>query len=560
MKENYKYYITILLISLILCSGFSTLNFFALHDGYAHMARTIGTTLSIADGQIIPEIVPNYARGFGYSWNLFYGILFPYLSMLFSMKGVAFLSIFLSGLTMYNFMKDVTKSKKLALLTSIFYICAPYRLTEIYVRFAAGEMLTFIFLPLILHGLYSLFNDKGKKHYLITIGIAGVAYSHSVSLLFILILMVPYILINIKKVFKKEVFIKLCLNALFVVLITSFYTLPLMQSKFSADYGAFMPGAMGTQARMYHHSLSLAQLVNTPPKSGGFSNVFKEGFENEMCLTIGLFIVIPLIFTPFIYKKIPKDKRKDYIFLFVLGLAAAYLTTVHFPWMLMPIEVGIIQFPWRFLVLVVFALSIVSSVNTYLLIENFDIKHIFIILTIVLIYISPMLRQVIGEDVGDIGTLDKDESLYYEVDTFTEDMTRTDTMAYLEYLPLNVLKDRKYMANRAEGVLVLEGKAKILNSNKNGTKMEFEIADVEEGTELELPYIYYIGYNVEINGHKLKPEESKFGFVKVKVNESGIVKVKYTGTNLMKFSAITTVLSIVGFAVYIKRGKHEINT
>ena len=76
----------------------------------------------------------------------------------------------------------------------------------------------------------------------------------------------------------------------------------------------------------------------------------------------------------------------------------------------------------------------------------------------------------------------------------------------------------------------------------------------ENYLEIELPYIYYIGYNVEYidkdgNSKIINTYESKNGFLCIKVpNENLTIKVKYTGTILMKIAYIvsifTTIISI----------------
>ena len=63
---------------------------------------------------------------------------------------------------------------------------------------------------------------------------------------------------------------------------------------------------------------------------------------------------------------------------------------------------------------------------------------------------------------------------------------------------------------------------------------------VEENTELELPYLYYLGYNVEAVYNdrikQLKITESENGMLKVELPETESIKLtlKYEGTFLTK--------------------------
>ena len=70
---------------------------------------------------------------------------------------------------MYSFSKKLTKSKSIATLISILYMLMPYHLTDMYIRNAIGEFLSYIFVPLVFLGLYNLFH-KEKGDWLLCIG------------------------------------------------------------------------------------------------------------------------------------------------------------------------------------------------------------------------------------------------------------------------------------------------------------------------------------------------------------------------------------------------------
>ena len=346
--KKYENYLTLFLASLIICAGLIMPYYFRAHDMIFHTSRVVGTITAIAEGQLIPAIDMNLINGFGFSINLFYGVLFTYSSVLFSIvvnnvaigiRIVVFLSVLLSAITMYNFVKCVSKSEKMSLVVSLIYLFAPYRLSIIYTRFAAGEMLTFVFLPLIFHGLYNLFKGDGKKHYLVAIGVAGIVYSHNISIMFAAVLIFLYLLIHIKQVFKKDIFIKLFINAIFIILITLFFTAPLIQSKSSANYVAFDEGAMWNKEEMLKHTVTLQQLFEINLKHGGYSATPEEkaaGIGTQMNLSIGIIIILSVLFTPVVYKKISKEYKKDYLFLLITGMFFAYMCTQYFPWKLLP--------------------------------------------------------------------------------------------------------------------------------------------------------------------------------------------------------------------------------
>ena len=126
--------------------------------GIQHICRLIGTYQSLEENQSFPVIMSEFCNNFGYSWNLFYSPITAYLPLLFKLIGFSFIGclklfmflvVFLSGIVMYFFTKDVTKNKKIAILAGIFYIFAPYRFTDMYLRNALAELTSFVFLPMI---------------------------------------------------------------------------------------------------------------------------------------------------------------------------------------------------------------------------------------------------------------------------------------------------------------------------------------------------------------------------------------------------------------------------
>lgn len=83
-------------------------------------------------------------------------------------------------------------------------------------------------------------------------------------------------------------------------------------------------------------------------------------------------------------------------------------------------------------------------------------------------------------------------------------------------------------------------------------------------TTLELPYIYYLGYEVKLinNGETeiVDYTESDKGFIQVELTDevSNIeIQVKYTGTTLMKVSYMLTLVGVICLIIYIYKEKLE---
>ena len=77
---------------------------------------------------------------------------------------------------MYKFIISITKNSNTSALVSIIYLTFPYHLTDLYVRNALGEFMSFMFLPLVFLGLYQLFNTS-ENHYYLTFGAVRINFN-----------------------------------------------------------------------------------------------------------------------------------------------------------------------------------------------------------------------------------------------------------------------------------------------------------------------------------------------------------------------------------------------
>lgn len=173
-KVKIKDYLIILIFIVIISIPLMSENINIYYDdGIQHIARLMGTYQSITeDGQAFNVIMSSFCNGFGYSWNIFYSPLTAYFPMIFRIftssyeaifKLFIFLVSFLSGIAMYEFVKKVSQNRLAAILAGILYIFAPYRITDMYIRYAIAELTSFIFIPIVFHGLYNILNDEQKS-------------------------------------------------------------------------------------------------------------------------------------------------------------------------------------------------------------------------------------------------------------------------------------------------------------------------------------------------------------------------------------------------------------
>lgn len=548
MKNKIKDYLIILVFTIIISIPLFNENFnIYIDDGVQHIARLMGTCQTITEKQVPPVIMSNFCNGFGYSWNIFYSPLTAYLPLIFRLFTSSFelmlklfmtLVSFLCGIAMYEFIKKVTKNKYAGILGAILYILAPYRLTDMYMRIAISELASFIFIPIVFHGMYNIFNCEEKnikKSLVLTLGTVGLILTHTVIAMYIAIFCMIYVIINIRKLKEKEVLKMLVINILLILLLTSFYLLPMLEHKLATDYEVFEPGRMERTEVLKALKVDVTDLLYTP--KGNFS------FE------IGLVSLIGIVFTLLTYKKIDKEIRKMYWFALVLGFICIILSLRFFPYENMPAILKMIQFTFRLLEFSSFFFIFVAAINYSLVIKNFKMKDVIIISIIAFLLVVPLKKNL------DFEKNYSEDRLWPAVEVNDNTERVHAGCATFEYLPSKAFDNLDYIKHREDRVYVLSGNAVVKNEEKNGTNMKFSVSNIEESTIIELPYIFYLGYNVEITneaGETLKIDtfESDNGFVAIKIDreEEGTVSVKYTGTNLMKISytiSFVTFISLI---------------
>lgn len=543
-NKNTITFIIILIVSLFVAIPSIKINI-QYDDGIQHVCRLIGTERSIKEGNIFSTIISNLCNNFGYSWNLFYSPLTAYLPLIFRIFGFSYgdcLRLFLlfcsiaSGYSMYFFVKKILQKKDIdddkkhyiALLAASFYICAPYRISDMYIRVAIAEVASFIFIPIIWNGIYSIFNYKeitGRK-YILCFGIVGLMLSHTLITFYMAIICAIYVICNYKKI-DKHIIIKLVKNILLALAITAFYWIPFVESKLSCDYEVFNQSHMVRENVLVKLKVSLIELIWLK--------------DDRMAYFLAIPLLLGIMLTINIVKKKKIQDLQSYFFFLITGIICVILTMDFIPFEKFPSFMKMMQFSFRLLEFSSFFLSVIAAINIGLFFKEFTFAKMLIIVLVIMDLIIPINKNI-----------DYQNEYISENDLIQGIRVTSSTgrvhagCASFEYLPSKAFNNRKYIEDR-EDVPIAYNNQTISNYEKNGLTMKFDM----EGTgEVELPYIYYIGYCVRVNGAKVKTKESDNGFIKINVTEEkSSVTVDYEGSTLMKISLIISIISLLGILV-----------
>ena len=543
-NDNFKNILILVIVAMIICLPMLNKKLAVYYDdGIQHISRAYGTFEAIKKGVFLGNVIPSFANSFGYSWNLFYGasttfgiIIFKLLtgSYIMGYKIFNFVCLLLSGVTMYFFVKKISENSNIALLSGAIYMIAPYHLTDIYVRNATGEFASFIFIPMIFSGLYSVLKNKDGD-WILTLGSIGLIFTHNITSFFAAFLAFIYIIINFKELKNKNVLKKLVINIILITAISACYLIPMIEIKLSADYQVFQDGAMSNLDDINEQRLSIRRLFVT-----------RDG--EEYVFELGPYMIIMLAFSLMTTRSIKKEYKKDYLFFLLGGILTMIITTKIFPWRIIPKVFRIVQFPWRLLEFTSFFFSIVAAINMGAVIKRFSFKDSIIIIAIAIFYIIALRGFVLVNNVE----LSKIEEK--ELGRITgKDNECIAGMGKGEYLPVKVYNNKFYIATREDKIYAIEGKAVIEKEEKDACNLKAKIKTFEEETILELPYIYYPGYEITLDGMHVESFETENGMLGINVNtdEEALLEVKYSGSSIMKQSLIISITGVMGLIIYI---------
>lgn len=554
-NDKIIHYIIIFLAAMIAGIPLINLRIYGTDDGFIHILRIMGVDEILKSGIFPPYICTRYCEGFGYAINLFYPPIVTYGPLIFKiftssycdcLKIYSFFTIFISGITMYKLVYEITKKRVISLFSAIIYIFIPYRLESIYNRFAIGEFSTFMFLPLLFLGLCNLFDGDGKKHYYIAISASFLMLTHTITTFYAAMFSLLYIVLKIKKI-NKAIIKKLAINLIFVLVLTAFFTIPLIEHKMAGDYIILDSWKM--------HSTPEEVYESTVPLKYFFTGTM-EKYDMDYKLGIPL-IILMLLGIP-ILRKINKEYKNEYLIMLLIAVLSLLMTTKYFLWLYIPQFFVRLQFAWRMLTFFEFAISIVAAINLYTAIELISKQSVkdWMILLSIIVVIASMAKISYNYKYESKKTLSDKE--------YEEKMINQETISHMqinrEYLTDNIRNSN--MSLRKKGIIVVTGSANIIEENKENLKLSARVENIEKGTILELPYLYYLGYEVKINGNKIDYFESNNGFISINIDDAlgqAEITVSYTGTTLEKSSYVISLLAFIGFIGYLINEKRKEN-
>lgn len=348
------------------------------HDAETHISRAAVFATSIAEGNVLPRWAGplNWRYGTPSIMFLYPGI--PYLSALIHLAtNLQFITIFKllmissyvgSGIVWNRWMRLLGFSPISAGISSLFYLLAPYRLVNLFVRGALGEHMGFFFFPLMMLAATQLvLTGKARYSSALALAVAGLVLAHNLSALMYLPLLLIYPLAFLR--WRSRQLTTHPLTYLLSIglgfLLSAFFWIPaIVESKYTL--ASWMFAAKDWYADNF---VFFRQLVWSPwgygwseagPRDG---MTFQLGIANILALLVGVSIVAISISK----RGFKQSWHKPAFRWSMIGLACAAagivlaLEVSSVLWKVIPLMPKF-QFPWRFLSYTVIGSSLVAAV------------------------------------------------------------------------------------------------------------------------------------------------------------------------------------------------------
>jgi hypothetical protein len=417
--------------------------------------------------------------------------------------------------------KLLTSSHKtrISIIGAVLYILAPYHVSLLLGLQSVGSFYALIFAPLVFLGLYYLINQKNSPVVPLAVGVSGLIITHTLSALIIFVFSVVFLAINWRKIQGTYAIKKALLAGLVSLGLTAFFVLPLLEAR---------------QVGIYYLFSDTACISFRMPNCRGIETYsIKDIVHSGTLLLSTIFIAGTAALCLIMRKKLENKVEKRYL---LQGIAIS-LVVIVLMMKVVPYEqirvFDSLQFSWRFLVIPTVICPIVISFlvsKTRLPLRFYDVVLLSLVpLTIVYAQAYMFMSRGVVEFVSEAPA---------SVSEARENLPQAFSIEEIKGVELP---------------RVAAGEATISDFSKNGSHINLKIAS-SKASSIELPAIYYPGYQAFLSEEPLKTSPSDNGLLLVEVPSEGRgnIRVHYGMTVATAFgltiSLITGILGIICIA------------
>lgn len=544
-KKN-SYFFLGLILTLTLLWPLVYAPYFTHHDD-VQVIRLFEMNKCIQDGQIPCRWVPDLGGLYGYPIFNYYGPLPYYVGEIFygitnklidSAKAMFAIAFVGSYIFMFLCSRKIWGEKG-ALISSVFYSFAPYHSVDFYVRGAMGELWAIMFFPAIVWSVFRL-REKPNLGNSLLLGFffALLIVSHNLSAMIfspflICLIFLLYILEREKRI------LIFAFTGLFSgVALAAFYWIPAFFEKSLVHlettiegYFSYTEHFKGLRKLFLDYSWGYGSSIREVP--GGP----KDGLSYQIGPVHLLGWILSLIAAKLLWVR-SKEKSLLIIFLSLSILVCVFM--IHprseFVWrMIQPL--WYLQFPWRFLELIIFFVSLLAGSFTSI---NVRKVHANIILAALIILVSIFNFQFF-----------KPQKFIYENDKQVlsgDSWDRQIKRSIFDYLPIYAEQPPAELATFRYKTLT--GLTNVSEFKEGSDWFEFK-AKTTTHTIIRMSQYYFPNWTILVDGKQIIIDyENSLGLMTFILGVGDhIVQGKLQNTTLRSVANLVTLLSIIVFIV-----------
>ncbi len=509
------------------------------HDLEGALLRIEGIYLGLKKGCFPVRMHDFCLKGYGYPISIYYGDFSLYLPAFLRMMGfniteawksfVFIINLFTAVLGYACFVR-VNSNKKTALLMTLTYTAAPYRLSNLYARAAVGEFTAMTFYPLIALIIYRIYTEqlsvyKSRKYStFLAIGISCILCTHLLSTEILAFVLIATALILAKKTFKKAIFITLLSAVGKTLLISAFFFIPFL------DYYFSVPVAIND---------TIANSIKTMQDSGAYiSDLFSLSHDlfigDRVPYSPGVILMISFIvgLLLLVNKKIDKVS----CFLLIMSAMFLFISTNLFPWDSLISKSFIfrilsqIQLQTRFLCISIILLTLLYGriIDT---LANEKALYFVMIISALMIFIQASVFT---------GTYEKQASPVQYTNTSTLDSLNVGSG---EYMRLGSERFNDYSSRISE-----LNSDHVLSITQNKNELTVSCVSHDSPVDLTIPkynYKYYHAYDDNGNEYPLRDGINNLITLTLPAGFSGNIHITFKEPLSWRIAELISVLSTI---------------
>ena len=512
------------------------------HDTTFHLVRLCNLADGLAGGQFPVRLGGFSYNGYGAVTSVFYPDVFLYPFALMMNLGASlqyavnlyFIAVnAASAAAMYAAAKRMFKCDWSAVCASILYTLSIYRVSDVFTRYAFGEMTAMIFVPLFMLGLYEVVLGEKKNWRMLGVSAAGIYLSHMLSTLICLLTAVGVCALFIVKIVREGRLMPIIKAAAIAGLLGAFQIVPFIQ------YSMQGLGAAELAKDPAFYAIAPAQLLLL---GAGEMSVDPADMKlSSFALEIGLPLLVAAGLTIYVAATAEKrEKENDFpVLLVAAGCLFAFMATTLFPWSHVRIITrgmsDYLQFPWRFLMMTAVCFALAGGWGCARFARGHGEQMAAAILCVAALCALPTLT---------------DETRNPDYIALGE--TVSPNLKYTEY----TIPGTQTALTLERGVLATDG-VQVTAYEKHGTTIAAQVEAVTDG-EISLPLFGYDGYHAELDGEEIgwTLGENNRLTVPLAAGSSGELRVWFAGKAAWRAAELVSLVSALGLIVLaIRRRK-----